>query len=47
MTVRREGTYLWYRANTETLKEVLAFLYAECCTRNRVFTPRDIVSISK
>ena len=47
VTVRREGTYLWYRANTETLKEVLAFLYAECCTRNRVFTPRDIVSISK
>jgi len=47
VTVRREGTYLWYRANTETLKEVLAFLYAECCTRNRVLTPKDIVSISK
>ena len=46
-TVRREGTYLWYRANTETLKELLAFLYAECCTRNRVLAPKDIVSISK
>lgn len=47
VTVRREGTYLWYRANTEALKELLSFLYAECCTRNRVIAPKDIVSISK
>src|SRR5271167_2641102 len=33
--VRREGTYLWYSANAETLREVLEFLYAECCTRNK------------
>jgi ArsR family transcriptional regulator len=45
--VRREGTYLWYRANTEALKDLLGFLYAECCTRNRVLAPKDIVSISK
>ena len=47
VTVRREGTYLWYRANTNALKELLGFLYAECCTRNRVIAPKDIVSISK
>ncbi len=47
VTVRREGTYLWYRANTDALKEILGFLYAECCTRNRVVAPKDIVSISK
>lgn len=47
VTVRREGTYLWYRANTNALKDLLGFLYAECCTRNRVIAPRDIVSISK
>jgi ArsR family transcriptional regulator, arsenate/arsenite/antimonite-responsive transcriptional repressor len=47
VTVRRERTYLWYRANTDALKDLLAFFYAECCTRNRVLTPRDIVSISK
>src|SRR5215470_2772219 len=46
VTVRREGTYLWYRANTDTLRELLGFLYAECCTRNRVIAPKDIVSIS-
>src|ERR1043166_9844418 len=30
--VRREGTYLWYSANTEALQELLGFLYAGCCT---------------
>jgi ArsR family transcriptional regulator len=47
VAVRREGTYLWYRANTEALKDLLGFLYAECCTRNRVVAAKDIVSISK
>jgi DNA-binding transcriptional ArsR family regulator len=32
----REGTYLRYSANTAALKELLAFLYTECCTRNQV-----------
>jgi ArsR family transcriptional regulator len=47
VVVRREGTYLWYRANTDALKDLLGFLYAECCTRNRVVAPKEIVSISK
>jgi ArsR family transcriptional regulator len=47
VTVRREGTYLWYRANTDALKDLLGFLYAECCTRNRVVAPKEIISISK
>jgi ArsR family transcriptional regulator len=47
VVVRREGTYLWYRANTRALKDLLGFLYAECCTRNRVVVPREIISISK
>ena len=47
VNVRREGTFLWYRANTDALRDLLGFLYAECCTRNRVVAPRDIVSISK
>jgi DNA-binding transcriptional ArsR family regulator len=45
--VRRESTFLHYTANTEALQELLQFLYAECCTRNRVIAPKDIVSISK
>jgi ArsR family transcriptional regulator len=34
--VTREGTYLRYSANNVALQDLLAFLYAECCTRNRV-----------
>jgi DNA-binding transcriptional ArsR family regulator len=45
--VRRSGTFLWYTANTEALKEVLGFLYEECCTRNRVVPAEAIVQISK
>jgi ArsR family transcriptional regulator len=32
--VRREGTFLWYTANTDALQALVDFLYAECCTRN-------------
>lgn len=42
VTVRREGTYLRYAANTETLRTLLTFLYAECCTRNRAVNPREV-----
>jgi len=45
--VRRAGTFLWYRANTDALKEVLGFLYEECCTRNRVVPAEAVVQISK
>ena len=41
--VRREGTFLWYSANTEALQELLGFLYAECCTRNKAIEPLKIV----
>jgi len=45
--VRRAGTFLWYTANTDGLKEVLGFLYEECCTRNRVVPAEAIMEISK
>ena len=41
--VRREGTFLWYSANTEALQELLGFLYAECCTRNKAIEPQKIM----
>ena len=44
---RREGTFLWYTANTEALQQLLGFLYAECCTRNKALKPSDIVQICK
>jgi len=45
--VRREGTFLRYTANTEALQELLQFLYAECCTRNKALKPEAIVRICK
>jgi ArsR family transcriptional regulator, arsenate/arsenite/antimonite-responsive transcriptional repressor len=45
--VSRESTFLRYCANTEALQEVLQFLYAECCTRNKAVAPRDVVQICK
>ena len=45
--VTREGTFLRYTANTDALQEVLSFLYAECCTRNKVIKPEKIVQICK
>ena len=45
--VKREGTFLRYSANTEALREILQFLYAECCTRNRAVKPQDVVQICR
>ena len=45
VTVVRESAFLRCRANTCVLEELLEFLYAECCTRNKAirtncFVPR-------
>jgi DNA-binding transcriptional ArsR family regulator len=45
--VRRESTFLHYTANTEALQELLRFLYAECCTRNKALKPESILQICK
>jgi ArsR family transcriptional regulator, arsenate/arsenite/antimonite-responsive transcriptional repressor len=45
--VRREGTFLWYSANAEALQELLGFLYAECCTRNKAVEPQAIVRLCR
>jgi ArsR family transcriptional regulator, arsenate/arsenite/antimonite-responsive transcriptional repressor len=45
--VQREGTFLRYTANTDALQELLQFLYAECCTRNKAVRPDQIVRICK
>ena len=43
VNVRREGTFLRCSANTAALQELLGFLYAECCTRNKVVEPQRVV----
>jgi len=34
---------LRYSANTAVLEQLLGFLYAECCTRNKAVEPQRIV----
>src|SRR5215470_5380395 len=40
--VRRESTFLRYTADCDALQELLRFLYAECCTRNKALKPEQI-----
>ena len=47
IAVRRESTFLRYTANTAVLEELLGFLYAECCTRNKAIKPTKITQICK
>ena len=42
IAVRRESTFLRYTANIRVLEELLGFLYAECCTRNKAIKPTRI-----
>ena len=42
VVVQREGTFLRYRADIESLQSLLGFLYAECCTRSKAISPAKI-----
>lgn len=45
VTVEREGTFLRYRANIDSLRELLGFLYTECCSGTGVAPPEAIVRV--
>lgn len=45
--MRRDSRFLWYTANTEALKDLLGFLYAECCTRNKAISPECVIETCK
>ena len=47
VTSTREGTFIRYRANTRGLEQLLGFLYAECCTRNKAIEPKRVMTICK
>ena len=47
VTASREGTFIRYRTNTEALQELLGFLYAECCTRNKAVEPKRVTAICR
>ena len=47
VTAEREKAFIRYRANAEVLEELLGFLYAECCTRNKAVEPKRIAARCK
>jgi len=47
VVAEREKAFIRYRANTPVLEELLGFLYAECCTRNKVVEPKKLAFISR
>ncbi len=40
--VQHESTFRRHTANTEVLQELVRFLYAECCTRNKAVPTEEI-----
>jgi ArsR family transcriptional regulator len=47
VTAEREKAFIRYRANTSALEELLGFLHAECCTRNKAIEPKKIAALCK
>ncbi len=47
VTVRRDRQFLWYATDTAALRELLGFLYDECCNRSRAVAPESIVQLVK
>ena len=44
VTVERQGTYLRYRVNASAVRDLLSFFYAECCGRNPMIDPAEVIS---
>lgn len=44
VSVQREGTFLRYRISAPAVRELLAFFYAECCSRNRVIDLAELAA---
>jgi ArsR family transcriptional regulator len=47
VSVRRDAKFLWYTANIDTLRDMIGFLYAECCSRSKAIEPDVLVQLCK
>ncbi len=47
VTVRRDKKFLWYTANPDALEELIAFLFADCCSRSKAIKPETILKLCK
>ena len=43
----REGKFQRYRAQSESLRSLIEFLYAECCTRSQAVAPSFLTAINR
>lgn len=43
VSVRRDRQFLWHTANADALRELLAFLYEECCSRSKAVKAETLV----
>jgi ArsR family transcriptional regulator, arsenate/arsenite/antimonite-responsive transcriptional repressor len=42
VTPEKDRQWIWYSVRSEALKELMAFLFEECCTRNHVVEMNDV-----
>jgi ArsR family transcriptional regulator, arsenate/arsenite/antimonite-responsive transcriptional repressor len=47
VSVRRDRQFLYYSADTAAFRELLGFLYEECCTRSRAVAPEAFVQLAR
>jgi ArsR family transcriptional regulator, arsenate/arsenite/antimonite-responsive transcriptional repressor len=45
VSVKREGSFLRYTANTDGIQELLTFLFSECCARTNAIKPDKIIRL--
>lgn len=44
LQTEKDRQWIWYSVRSEALQQLMAFLYAECCTRNHVVSPENLDS---
>lgn len=42
IAAEKDRQWIWYRVQAESLQALMAFLFAECCTRNQVIAADDL-----
>jgi DNA-binding transcriptional ArsR family regulator len=42
VTPEKDRQWIWYSVRSEALKDLMAFLFEECCTRNHVVEMDDV-----
>ena len=45
--VRKDRQWVWYAANSEGLREMLEFLFQECCTHTQVLSVEELLGGKK